>query len=163
MASQPEGTGGRHISSRIFQDYTVEFVEILRGYLNCKNCRKEIFHEDEHNGICSYCKKSFTSLEENFSFNLYLEKDGIHEEIRGFRKNVDEFGSSFPPDLDIYDLHDLEIRLETFFVGKKMTVEYTGVLPVNCSEVDRVTRKRGQKFIHKIHQITKPENLELKV
>ena len=125
MASTTEGTEVSHISSfRVLQDYTVLFVKILRSYLNCKSCKKQIVNElDEHYGICSHCKKPFTSLEENFSFDLHLEKGDKCEEIRGFRKILDEFGSSFPPDLDIYDLDDLETRLETFFVDKKITVQ----------------------------------------
>ena len=167
MSSQPEASGSTknppQISSKIFQDVTVDFVEILQSYLNCKNCGKEIDNEEEHFGQCSKCKKKFTSLVENFSFKLYLGKDAKHEHLKGFRKNLADFEETIFQDLDINDLGEIEDRLESLFVGKKITVEYTGILPSPCSERDRVMKFRGQKFIHKIHHILKAENVDLKV
>ena len=66
-----------------------------------------------------------------------------------------EFETSILQDLDINDLGDIENRLESLFVGKKITVEYTLVPP---SERDKIMRSKGQKFIHKIQHISKNPN-----
>ena len=142
-------------SSRIFQDCTVSSVTIMTSYLNCKNCDKEIDNEEEHFGQCSKCKKRFTSLFENFSFRLYLKTGDGYEPLKGSRKNLGDFESTFLQDLDTNDLGEIEERLEALFVGKKITVEYTLVPP---SERDKIMRSKGQKFIHKIHHISKNPN-----
>ena len=147
-------------SSRIFRDCIVSSVTIMTSYLNCKNCDKEIDNEEEHFGQCSKCKQKFTSLLENFSFRLYLKIDGGYEPLKGSRKNLGDYESTILHDLDTNDLGEIEQRLESLFVGKKITVEYTMVPP---SERDRIMRYRGQKFIHKIHQIATDQNIDLKV
>ena len=143
------------VSPKLFRNCTVDFVEILQSYLNCKNCGKEIDNEEEHFGKCSKCKRKFSSLVENFSFILYLGKDAKYDHLKGCRKNLAEFETSNLQDLDINDLGDIENRLESLFVEKKITVEYTLVPP---SERDKIMRSKGQKFIHKIHHISKNPN-----
>ena len=159
MLSHP-GRARDQSSSRIFRDCTVSSVTIMTSYLNCKNCDKEIDNEEEHFGQCSKCKQKFTSLVENFSFRLYLKIDGGYEPLKGSRKNLGDYESTILHDLDTNDLSEIEQHLESLFVGKKITVEYTMIPP---SKRDRIMRYRGQKFIHKIHQIASDQDIDLKV
>lgn len=132
-------------------DYTVRFVDNVSDYESCKNCERTIDFEESFGKFCPKCKAPLAeTLEEaNFTFKLYLEKEDKLEQVQGFRKDLIELGSSILHDLDTdlenmtwQDLNPyLENRLNDFFGEKKVTIDYF--------------KRKGEKFIHKIKQITK--------
>ena len=140
--------------SGILMDYTARFVDDISSYESCKNCGITIhFHETFGKlPLCCNCKAPLEeTLEENFSFKLFLKKEEKFDQLQGFRKDLVEFGSSILQDLDTdlehstwLDLNpDLESRLDDFFEGKTITIEYY--------------KRKGEKFIHKIKEIRKTE------
>ena len=132
--------------SGILMDYTARFVDDISSYESCKNCGITIhFHETFGKlPLCCNCKAPLEeTLEENFSFKLFLKKEEKFDQLQGFRKDLVEFGSTILQDLDYDDLDQIEKRLEAFFYGKKVTIEYS--------------KRRGEKFIHKIKKITKAD------
>ena len=132
--------------SGILMDYTARFVDDISSYESCKNCGITIhFHETFGKlPLCCNCKAPLEeTLEENFSFKLFLKKEEKFDQLQGFRKDLVEFGSTMLQDLDYDDLDEIDKRLNSFFDGKKVTIEYS--------------QRRGEKFIHKIKKITKAD------
>ena len=143
------------MSSGTLEDYTIISVDDLFIYESCKNCETTIsFHEtfDLESPHCPNCKSLLLEEPLDFKFTLFLEKEGRLDQVQGFRKDLIEFG---PHDLDeilenptLMDLEfDLDARLEDFFVGKKITIEYS--------------KRKKEKLIHKIKQVTKTEPVEV--
>ena len=139
--------------SGVLVDYTARFVDNVNCYESCKNCTRTIYFEETFGPLCPNCKVPLAkNLEEyNFKFKLFLKKEGKFEELQAFRKDLVEFGSSILQDLDTdlenstwLDLNpDLESRLDDYFEGKTITIEYY--------------KRKGEKFIHKIKEIRKTE------
>ena len=124
------------------EDYTVDIVHDVKCYASCPHCSKGT---DEESKTCSKCKSLLDTLVEDFRFDMYLKKNGVYVDVRGFRKSLGDLKSLILKDLDATDSEDVEDKLNSVFGGKIVTIGYN------------IKDGEEQKTIQEIHLAVKPD------
>ena len=105
-----------------FHNSIVDVISDVACYKSCPNCTKRTSVDER---TCPKCKEVLTTLRDDFRFKMYLKNDNCCEEVQGWRRQVDEFGAEMFDGLKVMDHNDVEDRLNDFFGGKKVNVEFT--------------------------------------
>ena len=122
--------------------HVVDIVHDVKCYASCPNCSKGT---DEESKTCSKCKSLLDTLVEDFRFDMYLKKNGVYVDVRGFRKSLGDLKSLILKDLDATDSEDVEDKLNSVFGGKIVTICYN------------IKDGEEQKTIQEIHLAVKPD------